>query len=164
MRRVASAVAASLVLLACRSDLDAPATRATLDEPFFRCKVQPILTKNCSMHACHGDGTRFFRQYARNRLRQGIAGEAERNVKLSDRERRFNYEAARAFVDANDVAESLLLKKTLSSGAGGYYHGATRYEGGNVFATADDPEYRVLVDWTRGAKAEASCIEPGEDQ
>jgi hypothetical protein len=152
-----------LLLLACRDDLDAPAVRAPLDEPFFRCNVQPVLAKNCSTFACHGDDSRYFRVYARNRLRYGIAGEAERNAKLNDHERRFNYESARAYVESG--GDSLLLKKPLEAKAGGFFHrGATKYAGGNVFATADDPEYRVLVDWTMGKTADPACIAPGEDQ
>ena len=164
MSRRLSLAAGALTLLACRGDLDAPAARASLNEPFFHCKVQPVLSKSCSMFACHGDGARYFRQYTRNRLRYGITKESERNAKLNDHERRFNFEAALAYIDPDAVGESLLLKKILPPSAGGFYHGGTKYGGGNVFVNADDPEYRVIVDWTKGATADPSCIAPGEDQ
>ena len=143
---------------------DAPLNK-DLDEAYFRCNVQPILSKNCSMFACHGTPDRYFRLYARNRLRYGIADESKRNSFLNASERQLNYNAARAFIDLNVVDNSLLLKKPLELDAGGYYHGATKLGTSNVFPHIDDSEYKILVKWASGEKAkDQSCTEPGSGE
>jgi hypothetical protein len=158
-----AAVALVVAGIAGCASLDAPADAPALDEAFFRCHVQPVLTKNCAAFACHGDPRRSYVVFARNRLRLG-GSEATRNAPLRDDERRYNLEAARAFVDADAREESLLLRKPLAASAGGYFHrGATDYGKGNVFRSAEDPEYRTLSDWISGAHEEDSCEEPGSD-
>jgi hypothetical protein len=156
----------SLALPACQSGLtdDAPLPKE-LDEAYFRCNVQPVLTKSCSMFACHGTPDRYFRLYGRNRLRYGIADESKRNSFLNAAERKLNYDAARAYIDLNVVDNSLLLKKPLEQDAGGYYHGATKLGTSNVFAHIDDTEYKILVKWASGEKAkDPQCIEPGSGE
>ena len=155
----------ALMAAGCQPALDAAGQPATLDEPYFRCRVQPVLTKYCSTFACHGDGARFFTVFARNRLR--LAGdESERNAFLRPEERAFNYRAAIGMVDVEDPGESLLLRKPLEEAAGGWYHvGADEpFGGGDVFASADDPEYRALVEWVEGATEDPACVEPGSDR
>lgn len=149
----------------CQSGLadEAPLSTA-LDEPYFRCKVQPILSKSCSMFACHGTSDRYFRLYARNRLRYGIASEAKRNSFLNAQERQLNYDAARAFIDLNVVDNSLLLKKPLEADAGGYYHGATLLGTSNVFPKIDDSDYKILVKWASGEKIPTCKTEPGSGE
>ena len=153
----------ALCLLGCQSGLDATRPPPALDEPYFRCKVQPVLAKSCAMFACHGDGRRFFRVFARNRLRLGGV-EKDRNGLLRPEERSANLAAARAMVDPDAPARSLLLLKPLESSAGGEFHrGATLYGAGNVFPSRDDPDFKVLDSWVHGATEDASCIEPGSD-
>jgi hypothetical protein len=147
-----------------QGDLTASKAPAALDRAYFDCKVQPVLTKSCAMFVCHGDGRRFFRIYARNRLRLGGA-ERDRNAFLRADEREANYLAARAMVDAEDSSQSLLLLKPLQESAGGYFHGGeTKYGAGDVFATTDDADYAVLKAWVDGATDDPSCIEPGSDR
>lgn len=152
-------------LSACAQDgLTATREAAQLDRAYFDCKVQPVLTKYCATFACHGDGRRFLRLYARNRLRLGGA-ETDRNAFMRAAEREANYLAARAMVDAEHPEQSLLRLKPLQESAGGYFHGGeTEYDAGNVFATVDDPEYQVIVAWTEGATEDPTCIEPGSDR
>lgn len=167
MRLHYSAYVAALLVGGCRGDLAAPLPfDPALDEAYFRCRVQPVLTKDCSMFACHGDGRRYFRVYARNRLRYQLSGEAQRNALMTLAERTANFDAARAFVDENSPSDSLLLKKPLAQSAGGYFHrGETIYNRGNVFLTRDDPEYKALAAWiVDGAKEDPNCVEPGSDQ
>lgn len=141
------------------SELPAP-----LDRAYFDCKVQPVLTKSCSMLVCHGDGRRFLRIYARNRLRLG-GTERDRNAFLKPAEREANYLAARAMVDAEDPSHSLLLLKPLQESAGGYFHGGeTEYDRGDTFATADEADYLVLKAWAEGATDDPNCVEPGSDR
>lgn len=144
-----------LFLTAC-TDVNPPAPQAQVDEAFFRCDVQPVVTKWCSSFACHGDARRYFHVFARNRLRaQGT--EAERNAPLTREEMTANFESARAMI-AND----LFTKKPLEQDAGGYFHrGATLFGEGNVFANESDPQWRVLSDWAGGKKEDPACVEPG---
>lgn len=147
----------------CQSGLEDEAPLAELDEPFFRCRVQPILTKQCSAFACHGDGRRYFHFFARNRLRLG-GTEEERNAFLREDERAFNFDATRAYVVPGAPDESLLLLKPLDEAGGGYYHGgATLFGEGDVFASVDDRDYAVIREWIEGATEDPACVEPGSD-
>jgi hypothetical protein len=158
------ALAVGLLAIACQSGLDDPKSMPQLDGPYFDCKVQPILTKSCSTFACHGDARRFYRVFARNRLRAQGA-EKDRNSALTGLERASNLDAARAFVDPEAVDQSLLLTKPLDASAGGAFHrGAELFGGGNVFANRDDPDFKTLAAWARGEKEDPKCIEPGSDQ
>jgi hypothetical protein len=57
----------------CGTTTNKPATSATLpalDVNYFKCNVEPVLEKKCSMLGCHGTETgRALRVYARGRLR-----------------------------------------------------------------------------------------------
>jgi hypothetical protein len=162
MRAIPVLAALSLALGAC-TQADPPAPVPQVDEAYFRCKVQPVVTKWCSSFACHGDARRYFHVFARNRLRAG-GTESERNAPLTDAEREANFEAARAMLGQGGDPGMLLLKP-LEQDAGGYFHrGATLFGGGNVFSSQDDPEYQVLVQWASGAKEDPACIEPGSTQ
>ncbi len=149
---------------ACTSGLTDPLPQVALDEAFFRCHVQPILSKECATFACHGNADRAFRLYARNRLRYGNADETQRNSKLNDAERQLNFDAARAFVDVGNRDDSFLLMKPLEADAGGYYHGATKIGTTNVFASTSSMEWQTIAQWVKGAKEpNQQCVEPGSD-
>jgi len=151
------------LVMGCVQGIDDDAAQPAVDEKYFECKVQPILTKSCSMFACHGDGARFFRLYARNRLRLGFP-EAERNHRMSPEERAHNFAAARAFVDPEEPERSLLLMKPLDQKGGGYYHGgATEFGKGDVFPSRNEAEFKVLENWIKGEKGDPACIEPGSE-
>lgn len=167
IRYAALGLAAFVTALSCGCEkgLTDNAPLPALDEAYFRCRVQPILTKNCAQLACHGTPDRYYRIYARNRLRYGIAGEAQRNSPLNEGERKFNFDATRAFLNVDKADESLVLKKPLESDAGGFYHGATKLGLSNVFPSVEASEYQTVLKWIQGAKEEdQACIEPGSDQ
>jgi hypothetical protein len=162
---MAPLVMALLVAVAagCQPGLDQPRASASLDVSYFRCRVQPVLAKSCATFACHGDGRRYFRVYARNRLRL-TGDETTRNAAMSDDEYTANFDSARALVDPANPGDSFFLKKPLETAAGGYYHrGALIYAAGNVFATREDPDFAVLTAWVGGATEEPTCVEPGSD-
>ncbi len=144
--------------------LDGPRAPVELDRVFFDCRVQPVLTMNCSALACHGDPKRYFHVFARNRLRID-PDETQRKAFMKVEERDYNFAAATAMVDLDRPDASLLLTKPLEPDAGGAFHvGATLFRGGNVFATTDDPDYQVLVQWINGATEDpTTCIEPGSN-
>lgn len=156
-------VLAILLSGGCQAGLEDGLAPAPLDEPFFRCRVQPVLTQSCAAFACHGDARRFLRVFARNRLRLG-GTEADRNAFLSEGERGHNYAAASALVVPGRPDESLLLRKPLDERAGGYFHqGAHIFGGGDVFLDREDSDYQVIAQWIEGATEDPSCIEPGSD-
>ena len=161
----------SLLLLAVLGSI------SSLDEAYFRCKVQPILTKSCAAYACHGSSVRYFKLFGRNRLRLG-GSIAKLNAPMTAGERSWNYDAARAMVNTASPDDSYLLLKPLDASAGGlvlggsaqiekggYYHGGeTFFAKGNVFLTRTDPDFIVLDKWAHGEKAEdQACIEPGSE-
>ena len=163
MNRIA--LVALLAAGACeQADLRAPLALRALDEPFFRCKVQPILARTCAFSACHGDERRFFRIYARNRLRKADTP-TMLNGLLTAEEQQANFEFARAVADPDDPDASLLLAKPLdrSTSGGRFHQGAVIFAGGDVFPATDDPDYRVLRAWIAGAVMDRSCVEPGSD-
>jgi len=154
----------ALLALGCNTGLtdEAPYSEK-LDEAYFRCRVQPILTKSCAALACHGDIKRYYHLFSRNRMRLS-GGEEQRNAQLSAQERAFNYNATRAIVNVETPNDSYLLLKPLESTAGGYYHGgATRYDKGNIYLNRDDPDFKTLEKWVNGEKEDPACIEPGSD-
>lgn len=170
LMRVGLWLGLSLSLAACQPDFNVAVSPATLDEPYFRCRVQPVLTKTCGMFACHGaDGTsgtnaRYFRLYGRSRLRFAGTTEAARNSTMTAQERTANFVAARALVDTQNPDQSLLLMKPLDQSAGGWFHrGAELYGQGDVFLSVDDPDFRVLSAWVHGGKDDPTCIEPGSN-
>jgi len=152
------------LVLACDGSLGEQKSLASLDEPYFRCKVQPVLTKSCSAFACHGDAKRFFRVFARNRLRAQGA-EKDRNAPFSDAERAANFDSARAFVDDGSIDDSLILVKPLDVNAGGRFHrGREIYGQGDVFSDRNDPDFKTLQSWLQGAKESPTCVEPGSQE
>lgn len=161
MRAAAFALVA-FALVGCQ-ELGGAGEVAALDEAFFRCEVQPVLTTYCAQLACHGDGRRHLTLFARNRLR--LAGdEGARNAFLSDAERGLNYRAAQLMVDLDRPEHSLLVLKPLEPAAGGYYHvGSETFGGGDVFSDPGDRSHRVLLDWASGQAADSDCIEPGSE-
>lgn len=160
--RCGAAPALAILALACvQGGLDAPRALPSPDQAYFRCKVQPVIARTCAFYRCHGDGRRFFRIYARNRLRLDKTEET-RNEPLADLERRANYESARAMIDAERPADSLLLRKPLDRRApnGRFHRAAEMYPGDDVFADEADPDWQMLAAWVGGATADPTCEEP----
>jgi hypothetical protein len=158
------AVAGACASACTAQGLSDPRALAQPDLAYFRCKVQPVLAKSCAAFLCHGDGRRFFRVFARNRLRSA-GTEADRNAPLRAEELQANYDAARAFIDPGDPDHSFLLMKPLDASAGGWFHrGAQIFGQGNVFASQQDPDYQTLSGWVRGAQGDPTCVEPGSSQ
>lgn len=151
---------------ACQPAFNQPVAAPALDEPFFRCHVQRVLTRSCAMFACHGGdgrngtGSRYFQVYAPNRLRLPSFAVTNLNMPLTAQERAANLAAASAMVDVADPAASYLLLKPLEQQSGGLFHrGAELYMQGNVFTDRQDPDFKVLQDWVNGAKESPSCVD-----
>lgn len=155
MRWILALAALGLGSVACieQSPQDLPA----LDEPYFRCRVQPILDAKCSMLACHGDARRPFHTFARNRLRLDGTN-VQRNLPLSTVEASINFDNTRGWVETSSPAASFLVLKPLDVDAGGYFHrGDDLFGGGDVFLERADPDFRTLLLWVEGATEDPAC-------
>lgn len=143
-------------------------TLPVLDVNYFKCNVEPILDKKCSMIGCHGTETgRALRVYARGRLRDAnstitstfCAGSSQGSACYGANscpcngahtavEWQRNYDSARGFgLDdtgkaVTDGSESDLIKQAV---VGGKAHA-----GIHLFKTGD-PDYTAIVNWINGA-------------
>jgi len=113
-----------------------------LDFETFRTRVEPIFLKKRPGHArcvvCHEANNSAFRLQP---LEKGA-------TEWTEEQSRKNFESASRLVKPGDPAASRLLMHPLSPEAGGdKFHG-----GGRQFASEDDPEWKILADWVRGAK------------
>jgi hypothetical protein len=153
-----------LLLGACaQGGLSEPAAQVALDQPYFRCKVQPVLVAKCSFLACHGDPGRPYRLFARQQLRKGVAPK-DRGIALTEAETQANYDATLAFAlrGLGEREDPLLLSKPLDEDTGGLFHrGREMYRGPDVFSSRDDADYKTLASWMDGAKADPGCPDPG---
>lgn len=162
-RRGPWSLCAALALLGgCAVD-NPPQPWAPLQRAAFDCAVQPILARECSMPACHGDSARRFQVLAPGRMRLAAEltaalaqqpkeeREAGHHPPLTQAELAFNFAQARSMVIAGQPSQDCaLLNRPLAVSAGGMYH----VEGGDVFSSALDLDYVTLQVWIEGAGAE----------
>lgn len=95
--------------------------------------VQPILVARCAGGSCHGSPI----------------ADLYLSCGASEAERRWNYFATLAHVDATP-ALSEILRRPLAKQRGGTFH-----EGGSVFASTEDPDYQTLRRFTEELVARA---------
>ena len=114
----------------------------SLDYDYFKANVQPIFVKKRVGHArcvvCHAESNNAFRL-------QGLpAGSTE----WTEEQTRKNFEAVKVLVKPGDPNASRMLKHPLAPDAGGdEFH-----NGGHQFPTRDDPDWKTIAEWVRGAK------------
>jgi len=131
-----------------------------LDFDHFVCSIQPILERECSMPACHGNNQRPFKVLASGRMRIGDEYEASKSLltgadvsagkhpKLTYGELAYNYYQARAFaLVTQGFPQSQLVTRPLAVRAGGMAH-APRAD---VFFDLDDPSIERIEAWISGA-------------
>jgi hypothetical protein len=127
---------------------DAPAV--SLDFEFFKTRVQPIFLKQRSpdharCYACHASGT--GPQY----LVKMSPGSSSWNEAQS----RSNFENVSKLVNLDEPLKSRILIHPLSPMAGGdtpVLHG-----GGRQFESKDDPDWKTIAEWVKGAKVSSSA-------
>ena len=133
-------VAASLAAAAASSIASRAAP--TLDYDFFKARVEPIFLQKRDGHTrcyvCHAESNNAFRL---ERLSPGAST-------WSEEQSRKNFEMASILVNPGDPATSRLLQQPLAPEAGGNVF----HSGGRQFASKDDPNWKVLVDWVNGEK------------
>jgi hypothetical protein len=118
----------------------------SLDFEYYKTRVEPIFLKKRLGHArcvvCHAASNNAFR------LQPLPAGSAT----WTEEQSRGNFEMVARLVTPGDPIASRLLLHPLSAEAGGdRFH-----SGGRQFTSQNDPDWRVLADWVRNAKTNAS--------
>ncbi len=156
------AVLITLVTSACAVE-DAPLPRPEVDRVAFECAVQPVLARECSMPACHGNPARRLRVLAPGRMR--LAAELTKafaqqppsdhaagyHPALTSVEVDENFAQARSMiVTGQPVQDCPLLDRPLAVAAGGIYHA----EGGDIFPSTSSADYLTLRKWIEGGGAE----------
>ena len=142
MRAVLAAVLCTLAVTAsARAQQPAAPAAAALDFEFFRTRIQPIfLAKREGLarcYVCHSQGTPLVLQ----RIPDG-------RTTWNQEESRKNFDAIQRVVTPGNPQTSRLLLMPLAEQAGGHdFH-----PGGKHWTSQNDPEWRLLADWVRGAK------------
>jgi hypothetical protein len=114
----------------------------SLDFEYYRTRVEPIFLKKRPGHArcvvCHAGSNNAFR------LQPLPAG----TTTWTQEQSRRNFEIVSRLVTPGDPNTSRLLLHPLAPESGGdRFH-----SGGRQFASQNDPDWQVLVDWVRNAK------------
>jgi hypothetical protein len=126
---------------------DVPMPAASLDEGVFRCNVEPILARQCSYNACHGNAGSPLRVYSPGKLR-AISPQTidDANAPLTEDEHHANFVSAAGFnYMITNVDDNWLLRKPLNAAQGGYEH-----EGGTIFHGGGDNQYGAIRAWLTG--------------
>jgi hypothetical protein len=138
---VMATAAATAVLFASVSFVSRAET--TLDYDYFKAKVQPIFLTKRPTHArcvmCHAGANNMLH------LQELPDGQAT----WSEEQTRKNFDTVSKIVQAtDDPLESKILVHPLAPEAGGdVYH-----SGGRQFANKNDPYWKTIAAWAKGAK------------
>ena len=161
--RLSCILACILVLSsACVQDgLDSVAEeKAELDEHFYRCQVQPLVTKSCAFMDCHGNDERPLRIYAEQRYRINPDW-IDYEDAITEAELAANLRVMAGFVEGAAGAGSLLTEKPLDARFGGRYHrGRDLYGVDDVFLSREDEDYKTLRSFANGTSDAPDCV-PG---
>ena len=134
-------VAATILLMA-GAAIVSPRAAPVLDYEFFKARVQPIFLQKRDGHTrcyvCHAESNNAFRL---ERLSPGAST-------WSEEQSRRNFQMASLLVNPGDPETSRLLQQPLAPEAGGNVF----HSGGRQFASKDDPNWKILVDWVNGEK------------
>jgi len=137
LRPLIGAIAIALGFAGASVAVSAP----SLDYGFFKARVEPIFLKKRPGHTrcyvCHSESNNAFRL---QKLSPGMNA-------WTDEQSRRNFENVSTLVVAGDPGASRLLQQPLApEGGGNVFH-----SGGRQFASKDDPEWKILVQWVNGA-------------
>jgi len=118
------------------------AAAQSLDFATYRAKVEPIFLKKREGHArcvvCHaGEGGNAFLQP----LAPGAAT-------WTEEQSRKNFARVSRLVNAANLMSSPILKHPLAGTAGG----DDFHSGGRQFQSKNDPDWKIIEEWARGAK------------
>lgn len=139
-----------VALAACTNVDNAPATdpAAHLDATVFACSVEPILIRQCSYTACHGQAQAALRVYSQGKLRATPPASIDDSIAaLTPDEHRANFESAAGFASLA-VGDNFLLRKPLPASKGGFEH-----VGGAIFSGPTDAQYVAIAAWLTNSGA-----------
>src|SRR5262249_45400778 len=147
LREASMRVAAS-ILLATGAAITSAAVcaqgRPTLDYGFYKSHVQPIFLAKKEGHTrcvvCHAETNNNFNL---QKLEHGAAD-------WTDEQSRRNFQMIEKLVNPGDPDTSLLTKHPLAPEAGG----DPFHSGGRQFTSKDDQDWKTLVAFVNGAKAQ----------
>ena len=142
MRAIVSIVGAAQIL--CASAVMAQ-TAPALDYGFFKSRVEPLFLKKRPGHTrcyvCHEESNNAFR------LEKLSAGSSF----WSEEQSRRNFAVVSTLVVPGNPADSRLLLHPLApEGGGNVFH-----SGGRQFASKNDHDWKLLMQWINGAKLAA---------
>jgi YVTN family beta-propeller protein len=121
----------------------------SLDFAFYKSSVEPIFLKarpgHARCYACHSEANRIFRL---EKLPPDSAA-------WTEEQSRKNFQSAIHLVVPGNPGLSPLALHPLAPEAGG----DAFHSGGRQFASQNDPDWRTLAEWVRGARERApSCV------
>ncbi len=121
------------------------AADTTLDYNFFKTRVEPIFLKKRDDHVrcyvCHSEANTAFKL-------EKLEGGAKF---WSEEQSRKQFEVVSKLVIPGEPMKSRLLLQPLAREAGGNpYH-----SGGRQFSGRDDPNWKIIEQWVKGAKVAA---------
>lgn len=142
---------------------ETPLPRPDVDRMAFECAVEPVLVRECSMPACHGNPARRLQVLAPGRMRlaaelaKALAQQpaadhaAGHHPALTPVEIDENFAQARSMIVSGQPAQDCpLLDRPLAVAAGGIYHA----EGGDIFPSTSSAGYQALRKWIEGGRGE----------
>jgi hypothetical protein len=143
-RIVVITAAAAALMVGTASYVSRAAT--TLDYDFFKAKVQPIFLTKRAGHApcvmCHAEANNMLR------LEKLPAGQAS----WTEEQTRKNFDTVSKIVQAADdpLTSKILLHPLAPEAGGDAFH-----SGGRQFATRNDPNWKIIAEWAKGATLKA---------
>ena len=118
-----------------------PQAASALDYDYFKSKVEPVFLKKRAEHTrcvvCHAEANNALQL-----ARLSAGGNA-----WNEEQSRRNFETVSKLVTPGDPEHSRLLMHPLAPEAGG----SAFHSGGRRFRSMDDPDWKALVDWVKGA-------------
>jgi hypothetical protein len=131
-----------LTILAAIAAASSVASAQSLDYDYYKTKVEPIFSKHREGHArcvvCHSQSTNSFK----------LAEWGPDTTAFTEEQSKANFAMLSKLVNKNDADKSMLLLHPLSKDAGGHEF----HSGGRQFASKDDPDWKTLQAWAKGAK------------
>ncbi len=142
---------------ACADEAE-PITIPSADRERFDLEAYPVLLRDCAFAACHGTSARFFTVYGPGRTR--LLADTPPYDPATDAELELSHARALSMLSGPDGPRgSPLLRKPLAVSAGGQSHGGEDHWGANVYASKQDPGFRVLFFWATSGDNDAEETE-----
>jgi len=129
-----------------------PSQALAPDMASFESLIYPLLLRDCAFNnTCHGNAERFFQVLGPGRMR--LNPMVDPSEAAEPAEIQFSYDRTRSMLLSSEgVARSLLLTKPLEAKAGGVGHKGVDHFGRNVYRSAQDPSYLMLLQWAQTSR------------